>query len=176
MDNNVIQMSSRFFDKMMNSEYIYENRHLIAYYTGIMIVFITHLFMLSMPNMRAHAIINLIAALLIAYYFVDKEFNSNKEGKRKEKGSEEEKEKGSSDKKEEKEKGSEEEKEKGSSDKKEKEKGSEEEKEKGLSDKKEEKEKGSSDKKEEKEKGSEKEKEKGSSEKEKGSEKKEKSK
>jgi hypothetical protein len=55
-------------------EIIMKKNHLIAYYIGIAIVFITHFFMLYQPNMKMHAFINLIAASLIAYYFMDKEF------------------------------------------------------------------------------------------------------
>ena len=45
-----------------------------TYYVGIMIVFLTHLFMLfQMPSMRTHAILNLLAAFMIAHYFVHRE-------------------------------------------------------------------------------------------------------
>uniref|UniRef100_A0A6C0KS68 Uncharacterized protein n=1 Tax=viral metagenome TaxID=1070528 RepID=A0A6C0KS68_9ZZZZ len=52
--------------------------HLFFYYIGIAIIFLTHIYMLAMPNMNAkavriHAIINLIAALFIAYYFMNAE-------------------------------------------------------------------------------------------------------
>jgi hypothetical protein len=47
--------------------------HLLFYYIGISIVIVTHLFMLSVPAMRTHAIINLVAAGFIAYYFMNKE-------------------------------------------------------------------------------------------------------
>ncbi len=44
---------------------------LIAYYIGIVIVFGTHIWMLvKMPHMRAHSIINIVAGVLIAYYFM----------------------------------------------------------------------------------------------------------
>ena len=59
--------------------------HLIAYYIGIAIVFITHFFMLYQPNMKMHAFINLIAASLIAYYFMDKEFFSDDKKDKKDK-------------------------------------------------------------------------------------------
>ncbi len=48
------------------------DKHLVAYYIGIAIVFGTHLFMLT-KSVNNHAIINLIGALLIAYYFTNKE-------------------------------------------------------------------------------------------------------
>lgn len=48
--------------------------HLISYYIGISIIFLTHIFMLfQMPSMRMHSIINLVAALMIAYYFMFRE-------------------------------------------------------------------------------------------------------
>jgi len=47
--------------------------HLIFYYIGISLVVVTHLYVLSNPAMRVHAIINLVAAACIAYYFMNKE-------------------------------------------------------------------------------------------------------
>ena len=47
--------------------------HLFFYYLGIAIVFITHMFMLTIPAMRIHAILNLFALFCIAYYFMYKE-------------------------------------------------------------------------------------------------------
>ena len=59
------------------------DRHLISYYLGIVLVILTHIFMLSteLPKdpkvvkqmLVAHSIINLIAVLCIAYYFMHKE-------------------------------------------------------------------------------------------------------
>jgi hypothetical protein len=52
--------------------------HLMAYYIGIIIIFATHLRMLMAGGFNAnmttsHAVINLIAGSLIAYYFMNKE-------------------------------------------------------------------------------------------------------
>ena len=48
--------------------------HLVSYYVGISIIFLTHMFMLvQMPSMRMHSIINLFAAVMIAYYFMSRE-------------------------------------------------------------------------------------------------------
>jgi hypothetical protein len=49
--------------------------HLISYFIGILIVFGSHIFILSTPDMKmnVHAYINLLGAMLIAYYFMNKE-------------------------------------------------------------------------------------------------------
>lgn len=50
--------------------------HLILYYIGILIVFITHIYMLATAKDmedKVHSIVNLFAALCIAYYFMNKE-------------------------------------------------------------------------------------------------------
>jgi hypothetical protein len=46
---------------------------LVFYYIGISIILVSHLYMLSIPSMRSHAILNLVAAAFIAYYFMNKE-------------------------------------------------------------------------------------------------------
>lgn len=50
--------------------------HLISYYIGIFIVFVTHIYMLvisSSNDMKIHSILNIMAAIFIAYYFMNKE-------------------------------------------------------------------------------------------------------
>lgn len=50
--------------------------HLASYYVGILIVFATHVYMLvdkPSTTMMWHSIINLVAAFMIAYYFMNKE-------------------------------------------------------------------------------------------------------
>ena len=47
------------------------NIHLILYYIGIL--FLSHAYMLSVPSMQSHSVLNLIAACFIAYYFMHKE-------------------------------------------------------------------------------------------------------
>lgn len=53
------------------------DRHLISYYIGILIVFITHIYMIVKerddPKMLSHSVVNLFAGLFIAYYFTHKE-------------------------------------------------------------------------------------------------------
>ena len=53
--------------------------HLISYYIGIFVVFASHIYLLTMSNgissdiMQMHSYANLMAASLIAYYFMNKE-------------------------------------------------------------------------------------------------------
>lgn len=49
------------------------DRHLVSYYIGISIIFASHIYLITGSQMTTHAYINLIAALLIAYYFTAKE-------------------------------------------------------------------------------------------------------
>ena len=53
-------------------------QHLLAYYIGILIIFGSHLYILMSPGnplmtMTMHSYVNIFAALLIAYYFMNKE-------------------------------------------------------------------------------------------------------
>jgi hypothetical protein len=54
--------------------------HLISYYVGIFVVFASHIYLLTMSNnavssdmMQMHSYANIMAASLIAYYFMNKE-------------------------------------------------------------------------------------------------------
>jgi len=50
------------------------NIHLVFYYIGIAIIFLSHSYMVvKMPSMRNHGLLNLFAAFCIAYYFMFKE-------------------------------------------------------------------------------------------------------
>ena len=50
------------------------NVHLLSYFLGIAIIFLSHGYMLvKMPSMRSHSILNLFAASCIAYYFMHRE-------------------------------------------------------------------------------------------------------
>ena len=50
------------------------NIHLLSYFIGIAIIFISHAYMLvKMPSMRDHSILNLVAGACIAYYFMHRE-------------------------------------------------------------------------------------------------------
>lgn len=50
-------------------------KHLIFYFIGIAIVFLTHAMMLvkNLPSINTHAAVNLFAASCIAYYFMHRE-------------------------------------------------------------------------------------------------------
>ena len=58
------------------------DRHLIFYYIGIALVFLTHIYMLvknkdliqhGRTAWIMHALVNIFAALCVAYYFMNKE-------------------------------------------------------------------------------------------------------
>jgi hypothetical protein len=52
-------------------------QHLISYYIGIFTVFASHIYALVYPekcmSMQQHSYVNLVAAVMIAYYFMNKE-------------------------------------------------------------------------------------------------------
>ena len=48
-------------------------KHLISYYIGIFVIFASHLYMLTTGSSIEHSIVNIIAGLMIAYYFMNKE-------------------------------------------------------------------------------------------------------
>jgi hypothetical protein len=51
-------------------------KHLISYYIGIIIVFFSHIYtLLDNPTemMFYHSFLNILASILIAYYFMNKE-------------------------------------------------------------------------------------------------------
>lgn len=48
-------------------------QHLIAYYLGILIIFFSHVYMIYKSGPNTHSVINIVAVLLIAYYFMNKE-------------------------------------------------------------------------------------------------------
>lgn len=58
------------------SNVILENKHLSAYYIGILYILISHSLMLikGTPNMYWHSIFSIVAVVLIANYFMDKKF------------------------------------------------------------------------------------------------------
>ncbi len=51
------------------------DQHLIAYYIGILIIFTSHIYLLLKDgmDMKTHSYMNIFAAILIAYYFMNKE-------------------------------------------------------------------------------------------------------
>jgi len=58
------------------------NIHLIAYYIGIFVIFASHIYLLFIGTkreairpkvMKQHSYINIVAGVLIAYYFMHKE-------------------------------------------------------------------------------------------------------
>ncbi len=49
------------------------DRHLISYFIGIFIVFSSHFYTLYVSDSKIHSVVNLIAGLAIAYYFMNKE-------------------------------------------------------------------------------------------------------
>jgi hypothetical protein len=52
------------------------DKHIISYYAGIFIVFASHLYVLTQSpsdSMKTHSYANIVGALLIAYYFMNRE-------------------------------------------------------------------------------------------------------
>ena len=56
-------------------------RHIISYYIGILIIFLSHVLMLISPKSvcktetkaKIHAVMNIVGMILVAYYFMYKE-------------------------------------------------------------------------------------------------------
>lgn len=49
------------------------NSHLLTYYIGISIVFLSHIYLAVTKGMSSHALLNIFGGVLIAYYFMNKE-------------------------------------------------------------------------------------------------------
>ena len=49
------------------------NIHLLAYYIGIAIVFLSHIYIAVTKGMSSHTLLNIFGGALIAYYFMNKE-------------------------------------------------------------------------------------------------------
>lgn len=53
------------------------DKHLLSYYMGILIVLLTHVYLLTVPNKKhnlvLHSLLNILAVAMIAYYFMNKE-------------------------------------------------------------------------------------------------------
>ena len=51
------------------------DKHLIFYFIGITIIFLTHamMFFKNLPAFNTHALVNLFGAACIAYYFMHRE-------------------------------------------------------------------------------------------------------
>lgn len=61
----------KFFSLVIN---IQMDKHLLAYFIGIAIVFGSHIMMvIQSGGTNQHAMINIVAGLLIAYYFMNKQ-------------------------------------------------------------------------------------------------------
>ena len=53
-------------------------QHLLSYAVGIFIIFASHIYILYSPNtpltrMQTHSYMNIVAAMMVAYYFLFKE-------------------------------------------------------------------------------------------------------
>lgn len=74
MKGGKIIIIEKLFFNFFSISILQMDKHLLAYFIGISIVFGSHIMMaIQSKGMNKHAIINLVAGLLIAYYFMNQQ-------------------------------------------------------------------------------------------------------